>query len=149
MERNELEAVAAEIMGRSEMLSLATVARDEYPDIRALFNLRNAKMFPSLRPFFEGKGMSVYLGTNSSSLKIREIVAEARVSAYYMIPGEFKGLCLSGKAVADAEARKAIWVEGWERYYPAGREDPDYTVLRIDPLRARGWYEGRPFDFSL
>ena len=71
------------------------------------------------------------------------------MSVYFMLPDEFKGLCLSGRAVADPLARAALWVEGWEMYYPAGPDDPDYTVLRIDPDRARGWSSSRSFDFDL
>jgi len=149
MTRKELDAVALEIMGRADMLSLATISDDPYPQIRALFNLRNRRKFPGLASFFADKGMSVYLGTNTSSVKMAQIGKDAWVSVYYMIPREFKGLCLSGKAILDPEAKKAIWVKGWERYYPQGRVDPDYSVLRIDPIRARGWYAAEPFDFAL
>jgi general stress protein 26 len=66
-----------------------------------------------------------------------------------MLPGEFKGLMLSGRVLPDDAAREQLWVEGWERYYSRGRHDPDYTVLRLDPVRARGWYAGEAFDFAL
>jgi general stress protein 26 len=66
-----------------------------------------------------------------------------------MIPSDFKGLCLSGMAIPDAEARASLWVEGWEMYYPAGRDDPDYTVLRVDPVRARGWNSLSAFDMEI
>jgi len=149
MDRNTFESLAADIMGRADMLSLATVGTEPYPHVRALFNLRDAKRFPSLAAYQTDKGLSIYLGTNSSSSKLREIDEEPWVSVYFMIPSEFKGICLSGKAMADPEARAALWVEGWEMYYPAGREDPDYTVLRIDPLRAKGWSSAAAFDFEL
>jgi general stress protein 26 len=149
MERKELEAIASEIMGRADMLSLATMAEEPYPYVRALFNLRNKRKFPSLAPFFAGKGLAVYLGTNTSSIKMAQIGNDGWVSVYYMIPREFKGLCLSGRAIVDADAKEAIWVKGWERYYPSGKSDPDYTVLRVEPVRARGWYTGKPFDIAL
>ena len=149
MERDGLEATARYIMDRADMLVLATTAGEEYPYQRALFNLRNKAQFPGLAPFFEGKGLGVYLGTNTSSIKVAQLGRDAWASAYFMIPGEFMGICLSGRAVPDSEAREAIWVEGWERYYPAGRGDPDYSLLRIDPVRARGWCAARPFDFEL
>jgi general stress protein 26 len=149
MNRKELEALALDIMGRADMLSLATVAGDPYPHVRALFNLRDAKRFPSLAAYQEGKGLSVYLGTNTSSIKVRESAAEPWVSVFFMIPAEFKGLCLSGRALPDPEAKAALWVEGWEMYYPKGRLDPDYTILRIDPVRARGWHASQAFDVEL
>ena len=149
MQRSELEAMALDIMGRADMVTLATMGGDPYPHMRALFNLREAKRFPSLAGYQRDKGLVVFLGTNTSSIKVRETGAEPWVSVYFMIPGEFKGLCLSGKAAPDPEARAAMWVEGWEMYYPKGRDDPDYTMLRVDPLRARGWASITPFDVAL
>jgi general stress protein 26 len=149
MDRSEFEALAGDIMGRADMVALATIGAEPYPHVRALFNFRDAMRFPSLAAYQKDKGLSIYLGTNASSIKLREIGEEPWVSVYYMIPAEFKGLCLSGKAVADADARAALWVEGWEMYYPAGRKDPDYAVLRVDPLRARGWSSAAAFDFEL
>lgn len=149
MDRSELEALALDIMGRADMVALATMGKDSYPHVRALFNLRDARRFPSLASYQADKGLSVYLGTNTSSIKLREIGEEPRVSVYYMIPSEFKGICLSGKAVPDAEARAAVWIDGWEMYYPLGRDDPDYTMLRIDPVRARGWTVMSSFDLEL
>lgn len=149
MERHEFEILARDIMRRADMLVLATIGADPYPHLRALFNLRNAERFPRLAAYHADKGLSVFLGTNTSSAKIREIKAERWVSLYFMLPAEFKGLCLSGLAVEDPKARTALWVEGWEMYYPAGRDDPDYTVLRVDPVRARGWSSSQAFDLEL
>ena len=58
---------------------------------------------------------------------------------------------LSGKIEieTDLEIKRQIWQDGWERYYPQGPTDPDYTVLRLRPLLARGWYQGKPFKFKL
>jgi general stress protein 26 len=145
----EFIAIATEIIRRADMLCLGTRGKEEYPSLRALFNLRNPERFPSLVPYFVDKGLTVYLGTNSSSAKLSQIAARPWVSVYYMVPDDFKGLMLAGRAVPDPEARKAIWIDGWERYYPLGRDDPDYQVLRIEPIRARGWFEGRAFDVDL
>ena len=149
MDKREFEALALDVMGRADMVVLATMGGEPYPRMRALFNLREAKRFPSLADYQRDKGLAVFLGTNTSSTKVRETGAEPWVSVYYMIPSEFKGICLSGKAFPDAEARAAIWVEGWELYYPLGRGDPDYTMLRVDPVRARGWNSMSAFDVEL
>jgi general stress protein 26 len=149
MDRQSVSAMALDIMARAEMISLATKGAEPYPMIRALFNLRNPAQFPGLAPFFVDKGLAIYLGTNTSSVKVDELAADSWASVYFMLPGELKGLMLSGRALPDGAARDQIWVDGWERYYPKGRQDPDYSVLRLDPVRARGWYAGKPFDFAL
>jgi general stress protein 26 len=149
MNRKELDDFAGEVMGKAEMVVLATIGPEGYPQQRALFNFRDARRFPPLAEYQRDKGLKAYLGTNTSSVKLREVGADPWVSVYYMIPETFKGLCLVGKAVADPEARAALWVEGWEMYYPKGRDDPDYTVLRVDPVRARGWNSTAAFDIEL
>lgn len=149
MDKKELEALALDIMARADMVVLATMGTDPYPHMRALFNLRDGRRFPGPAAYQAGKGLSVFLGTNTSSIKVREAGEAPWVSVYYMIPSEIRGIMLSGKAVADPEARRAIWMDGWEMYYPLGRDDPDYTVLRIDPVRIRGWSEGAAVDMEL
>jgi general stress protein 26 len=42
--------------------------------------------------------------------------------------------------VTDPSLKEAIWQEGWERYYPQGREDPDYAVLSMYPERAEYYH---------
>lgn len=149
MDRKEIEALVLDIMRRSEMLTLATRGGDPYPHVRAILNLRNEARYPGLAAFHEDKGLTPFISTNTSSVKVREVSGDPWVSAYFMIPSEYKGVCISGKAVPDAEARAAVWVEGWEMYYPLGRDDPDYTMLRIDPIRARGWANLSIFDLEL
>ncbi len=149
MDSKQLETLALDTMRRADMLALATTGAEPYPHVRALFNLRDDRRFPSLAEYQRDKGLSVYLGTNTSSVKARQSAAEPWVSVYFMIPAEFTGLCLSGRAVVDAGAKAALWVEGWEMYYPKGPTDPDYTVLRVDPVRARGWHASGAFDVEL
>ena len=149
MERKEFEALALEIMSRSDMLVLSTMGREPYPHSRALFNLRQAGRFPQLVAFHADKGLSVFLGTNTSSIKARELGEGPWASVYFMIPSEFKGLCLSGRVAPCPEARGPLWVEGWEIYYPKGSSDPDYSVFKLDPARARGWSSFAAFDLEL
>jgi general stress protein 26 len=51
--------------------------------------------------------------------------------------------------VEDPEFKKALWHDGWERYYPSGYDDPDHTVLRIIPTVARGWTGSMTFKIEL
>jgi general stress protein 26 len=149
MERKEFESLALDIMSRADMLVLSTICGDPYPRSRALFNLRQASRFPALAAFHADKGLSVFLGTNTSSIKARELGQAPWASVYFMLPPEFKGLCLSGRAKPCPEAREALWTEGWEIYYPKGRDDPDYSVFRLDPVRAVGWSSLAAFDLEL
>lgn len=51
--------------------------------------------------------------------------------------------------VDDLAAKKGLWQEGWERYYPKGHDDPDHTVLRLMPTNAKGWTGSMTFELEL
>ena len=130
--------------------SQATVDERGRPRVRALFNLRNEPHFPDLVALFSDhdRDMMLLFSTNTSSAKVGEIRANPAVAAYLSVPEESWGLMLAGNAevVSDDDLRRAVWQDGWERYYPDGYADPDHTVLRLLPDEARGWYRTAKFE---
>lgn len=149
---NELMELIARLLREAEIMYLATNGADGYPQIRAVFNLRNERQFPTLS-FLNQDPDDFYItiSTNTSSRKIEQIKNDPRVSVYYCKPGEFNGVQISGTAtiVDDEIFKHRLWVDGWERYYLMGAEDPDYTVLRIESTLARGWATPRKFEVRL
>ena len=82
---------------------------------------------------------------------MEEIRARPRACAYFCRPEEAYGVMLTGEieVVEDRAIKGACWMEGWERYYPGGRTDPDYAILRMRPGRMKGWYHTRKFAFEI
>jgi general stress protein 26 len=132
---------------------LGTVDLDGRPRIRAVFNLRNAEHFPGLVPLFQGHDEDLLLlfTTNTSSSKVAEVRTNPAVAAYFSDPEESLGLMLAGDAeiVSDPGVKKALWQDGWERYYPGGYDDPDHTVFQLLPDVARGWNQRETFEFDI
>ena len=93
----------------------------------------------------------VLFTTNTSSDKVSQIKENPAVCVYYCKPEVFHGLMLSGniEIVDDSRVKEQLWHDGWERYYATGPNDPDHTVLRLFPVQAKGWYNGRKFSFEL
>jgi general stress protein 26 len=149
----ELKMINVGLMEKSKAVYLTTIDNKGYPCTRALINLRNKEQYPSFVELFgkHNNDFLIYFSTNTSSNKIVQIKANPKVSAYYCIPDNFHGMMLSGEIeiVADPEIKNMLWRDGWERYYPEGSDDPDYTVLRLKPNFARGWYNSAPFEFKL
>ncbi len=148
-----LKAFCLELMATSGDAAVATIDPDGLPQIRVMFNLRNRERFPSLAPLFESRDgqFLIYLGTNTSSPKIPQLKANPAIAVLFADPARFHSLMLSGRAeiVEDPVLKKALWQDGWELYYPAGPGDPDYTVIRLRPVRGKGWRGDAPFDFPL
>jgi len=153
MRVEELKKAAVELMETANGAYVTTVGTDGYPRTRVMFNLRNRKEFPTLAPLFAGHDddLLLYLGTNTSSAKLDELRRNPKGCVYFSDYPRFVGMMLAGdlEVVADPRIRRALWVEGWERYYPAGVDDPDYTVLRLLPRFVSGWYHSTRIEFRV
>jgi len=153
MNTQELKQACIDLMETAQVAYLTTILPDGYPCTRAVFNLRNKQQFPNQAPLFakHQDDLLIYISTNTSSHKLEQIKANAKVSVYYCKPEQFHGLMLSGdiEIMDDTTLRHALWNEGWERYYPGGPDDPDHTVLCLKPRSIQGWHEGSRFELNL
>jgi len=147
---DELRAECLELMATTDVVYLTTLGEDGHPRIRAMLNLRNREQYPDKMNLY-GEGFMVYVSTNTSSTKRREIERDPRIGLYYCRPDEFFGLSMVGEAepIDDPAVKEAVWVDWWDRYYPTGRpDDPDFTLYRLRPTRISGWHKGRKFDLE-
>ena len=132
---------------------LTTIDAEGYPQTRAMFNLRNEERFPALVPVFKeiGNDLTIIFSTNTSSTKIVDIRQNPLTSVYYCLPDNWRGAMFAGtmEIVEDEDLKKKLWQDGWERYYPKGYNDPDHTVLRLEPDVAKGWTGSQTFKLRL
>jgi general stress protein 26 len=132
---------------------VTTVDGANFPQTRAMFNLRNRQRFPKLIRFFKEQDddFTQVFSTNTSSAKMEDIKSNSAVSTYYCNPETWRGVMFSGniEVVKDSSIKKAIWHKEWKRYYPSGYDDPDHTVLRLVPTMAKGWTGSQTFRFEL
>jgi general stress protein 26 len=153
METETLLQENLELVNSLKIAYLSTVDSEGCPQTRAVFNLRCREAFPGTDACFEGhdRDFLLYFTTNTASTKMAEIRRHPAVSIYYCRPDEFFGLMLTGRIelVEDRALKSALWQEGWERFYPLGRDDPDYAVLRLYPSRMKGWHRGSRFALDL
>lgn len=142
-----------ELMEKADISYLTTFGADGYPHTRAVFNMRNTRLFPNQARLLASPrdDMMTYFSTNTSSRKMLEIAANPRVSVYYCDHARFHGVMIAGEIeiVSDPSIKKALWNDGWERYYPEGPGDPDYTVLRLRPEFVEGWHAASKFHINL
>jgi general stress protein 26 len=139
-----------EMMAGAETVYLGTIDGDS-PRIRAVVNLRRSDQFPGPSGFCAKAGFTCYFSTSGASGKIRDVLANPWVSAYYSDPGKTRGIELRGRAelVDDAEIKRVLWQEEWRIYWAAGRDDPDYVILRVVPVYAAGWWGTEPFQLKM
>jgi len=138
------------VMNEADAVYLATVSGAS-PRIRAMVNLRRRDLYPGAADFCQKKEFTSYFATSIASGKVREIRANSAVSVYYCDPKEVRGVMLSGhmEILTGSDLKKALWQDQWLIYWPAGADDPDYAVLRLEPTRATGWWGAAPFYFEV
>lgn len=153
MDETEARILGLQLMEVSEMVYFTTLQPDGYPHTRALWNLRNRKMFGRLWPLFKEHkdDYLVLLSTNTSSNKVPHIKANPKVCAYYCDPQDYRGLTLTGDAevVEDMGVKEALWDPEWKFYYPEGVGDPDFTVISLKPERARYYHKLERCEWTL
>jgi general stress protein 26 len=153
MDENEIRKMCQDLLETGWPAYLTTIDDKGYPQTRAMFNLRNKKWFPKLIPFFEQQKdeFVIIFSTNTSSTKVEDIRLKPKTSVYYCNPEVWQGVMFGGdiEIVDDLELKKNLWQDGWEKYYPAGYDDPDHSVLRIIPAIARGWTGSMTFRLEM
>jgi len=140
-------------METADAVYLSTIDRDGFPHTRVMGNLRNKQQCRASTELFaqHSKDFLIYMLTGHSSDKMRQIRANSKISVYFCNPAEFLYLMLAGNAeeIADPDLKKQIWQDEWKIHWPGGPDDPEFIVLRLLPVFAKGWYKEGPFEFKL
>ncbi len=149
MNEKELKNFSIDLINNADICYFTTINGEGFPVTRAIFNLRYTQQFPNLTNIFKDheRDFMIYITTNTSSEKIEHIKKNRKVSSYYCIPSEFKGVMLSGniEIITDIEIKKSLWQDDWSYYYREGSgdyNDPDYCVLRLYPDKLHCWFKG-------
>lgn len=132
---------ALDLMRTAPSVILTTLDEKGLPWSRAMLNLWNAELYPSLQGLFaeSSEKLEVYFTTNTSSGKVKDIERNPNVAVYYHRPEQWWGLMLGGtlKIEKNQSVKTAFWQPSWSLYCPGGSEDEDYTILRFRPTTGR------------
>jgi general stress protein 26 len=121
MEKEEAIQKALELANRSEIAMVGTNGDDGYPSIKAMIKMENEGL------------RAVWFSTNTSSRRVAQLARNPKASVYFVDFETWMGLMLVGEVeiLQDQASTERLWREGYEKYYPLGVTDPDYTVLRF------------------
>ncbi len=112
---------AQSLVDRTSICMLGSIDNVGYPNIRAMIKMKNEGLH------------TIWFSTNTSSRKISQLRSNQKTCVYFVDLEKWIGLMLIGtiEILQDTESRKHLWQDGFEKYYPAGVNDPDYSVLRF------------------
>ena len=94
--------------------------------------------WPSARmvePIIDFDTFSIWLGTNPTLRKIREIEENPHVTLAFGSDQENANLIIYGKAdiIRDVQERKKHWISSWYLFFPSGPKGDDFVSIRIEP----------------
>ena len=119
MQKEEAIKQSLELVNRSEIAMLGTNGDNGYPNIKAMLNM-------------EHEGLrKVWFSTNTSSKRVAQIKRDSKACVYFVDDKRFMGLMLIGdiEVLQDMKSKQRLWREGFEKYYPLGMTDLDYSVM--------------------
>jgi general stress protein 26 len=121
MKQKEATKEGLALADRSTIAMVGSNGDDGYPNVKAMIKMENEGL------------QRVWFSTNTSSKRVAQFSRDPKACVYFVDFDTWEGLSLVGhiELLQDAESRRRLWRPGYERYYPLGVDDPDYTVLRF------------------
>lgn len=142
-----------ELIKKADAAYLTTIDKNGFPSTRAMLNLKNSKKFPKLVDFMSrfDDDLTLFFTTNTSSVKVSQIINNAKVSVYYCDPESWHGFMCQGEieVVSDKSVKHSLWLDEWEMYYPGGRDSEDYAILKLKPGYVKSYYQFNQSDLEL
>ncbi|MEW6226854.1 MAG: pyridoxamine 5'-phosphate oxidase family protein, partial [Bacillota bacterium] len=76
--------------------------------------------------------------TGRHDRKVKELGANPKVTLFFVDPRtrDHASLHGIGEVLSDPSLREAYWREEFWQYWPRGREDPNYVILRVQVISA-------------
>jgi len=119
MKQEEAIEKGLALVNKSTIAMLGTNGAEGYPNIRAMIKMENEGL------------KRIWFSTNTSSRKVVQLKNNPKACVYFVDFDKWMGLMLVGviNILQDPESKQRLWREGFEKYYPLGVNDPDYSVL--------------------
>ncbi len=121
MEKADAIQTALALVNATQTAMLGTNGDDGFPNIKAMIKMENEGL------------KTIWFSTNTSSKRIVHLKRDPKACVYFVDFEQWMGLMLVGEVeiLQDETSRERLWRDGFERYYPQGIDDPDYSVLRF------------------
>ena len=116
-----------EIINNSELAFLSTINLENFPETRVMSNEFNRNI---------DENLSIYFACGTNSPKFDQVIKNSVASLYYFIAENMKNMILFGKVeiINDKSLKDILWKDDLRQYFPGGKEDELYGILRFVPI---------------
>ena len=127
---------------RQKVAFICSVDGEGFPNVKAM-----------LKPRKIDGVKSFYFSTNTSSMRVKQYLANPKASIYFYHKGLIKyvGVMLVGtmEILTDQESKNMIWKKGDKLFYKKGVTDPDYCVLKFTATKGRYYCDLKTESFDI
>lgn len=136
----DAEKTIGSMIDKQRVCYISSVDEDGFPNTKAM-----------LRPRKRNGIKEIYLSTNTSSLKVSSFRNNPKACLYFCDRRFFRGIMLKGtvEILEDQESKDMIWQFGDTMYYPKGKTDPDYCVIKFTSVCARCYSNFKSEDIEI
>lgn len=122
--KKDLKEIAKEIMTTAKNCALITIDAEGVAHARAM------------DPFLPEEDFTVWMGTNSKSLKVQQIQKNKNVTLYYFDAKSESYVTLQGVAsmVNSPVKKEKYWKTAWKNFYK--NKATDYILIKFTPNKA-------------
>lgn len=124
----DVEKTVGNLIDKQRIAFIGSVDAEGFPNVKAMLQPRKREGIKT-----------IYLTTNTSSMRVSQYRADSRACVYFCDARFFKGVMLRGtmEVLTDSTSKEIIWREGDTEYYKEGVTDPDYCVLKFTATSGR------------
>lgn len=136
----DAEKTIGNMIDKQSICYISSIDEDGFPNTKAM-----------LKPRKRNGIKEIYLSTNTSSLKVKSFKNNSKACLYICDKRFFRGIMLKGtvEILEDQESKDMIWQVGDKMYYPKGKTDPDYCVIKFNSISARYYSNFKSEDIEI
>lgn len=136
----DVEKTVGNIIDKQKTAFIGSIDAEGFPNIKAMLQPRKREGIKS-----------IYLTTNTSSMRVSQFRKNNRACIYFCDNRFFRGVMLRGtmEVLTDNASKEMIWQEGDTMYYKEGVTDPDYCVLKFTATSGRYYSNFKSEDFNV
>ena len=124
----DVEKTVGSMIDKQRVAFIGSLDLEGFPNVKAMLQPRKREGIKT-----------IYLTTNTSSMRVAQYRKDNRACVYFCDSRFFRGVMLRGtmEVLTDSASKEMIWLEGDTMYYKEGVTDPDYCVLKFTAISGR------------
>ena len=136
----DAEKTVGNLIDKQKICYITSIDGDGFPNTKAM-----------LQPRKRNGIKEIFFSTNTSSVKVKSFRSNSKSCIYFCDARFFRGVMLKGtvEVIENQLIKDMLWQDGDTMYYPKGKTDPDYCVLKLTVVSGRYYSNFKSEDFSV